>query len=301
MSVVERFLQWKNDNRPDNFGFSDWMGNTFDSDVDTLHSYMELQHRINQEWEYNMILLGGIKHRSESEMRDWLQERQAIGCRNLIASFMGYGHVHDQWNKKKGNFDFQMMSLSIGKELGMHLVERMFFTRSTLLLTEGLLDRLDAIGGDAECVGYLLFYSGLARRFEDDRVTNEILDSQSDRIKAVYRGDRHRWKSEADWVKIMREDSDDDEKDAWLALHLTDANIDRIESMSCDEIVEDLTLRTKAAYHAIPSRRELCEQYSDPANEKIYMFRWDMESRWLDRYLQQYPTDFERELTHIGR
>ena len=166
---------------------------------------------------------------------------------------------------------------------------------------EQLLDRLDAEVPDIRSrTGYPLFYSGLARRYENERVTMEMLDAQPNRVKAIYREDKDKWKSERDWIEFSRTAKPEHEE-GQVSLTLTDKNIDQIEAMSCEEILKDLTKRTQAAYNSVPSREELAEKYSDSDSEKIYMFMWDMECLWLDRYLKEHPTQFERELTHFGR
>jgi hypothetical protein len=70
--------------------------------------------------------------------------------------------------------------------------------------------------------------------------------------------------------------------------------------MSCEEIVGELEARSRAAYAALPTRLELCEDCGDAANNRIYPYRQDIERKWLNRYMQKHPIQFERHLTHLS-
>jgi hypothetical protein len=298
--VIERFLEYKESKRLADFEIGHWLGNAFNFDEYEYGKVAEISHKLGDS--YENICMGGVPHQSPEKLRKWLAFRQKVGAKNIIVAFLGHGEVHDQWNRKAGNFAFQMEAQKVANDLGMGLIQRTFLTNSTLPLVERWLDLLDELGGNVvQRVAYLLFYSGLARKFEHERVTRETLDRQSDRVKAIYRDDQNRWKSEKDWAEFLRTDKEYESGYGDLVLKLDDSNIDQIESMSCEEIIADLTQRTKAAYAAVPSREELCEKYANQTSEKLYMFTWDMECLWIDRFLQQNPIVFERHLTHFGR
>jgi hypothetical protein len=252
------------------------------------------------DYELNGLLLGGLPHMDDITLKQWLMDRKAIGSEYVVATYSGYKEQHDYWNNKKGNFDFQVNAQKIAHSIGLENKQRFLITRSSLKNMELLLDLLDGLELPIKKrFAIPMFYSGLARQYENERVTMEMLDSQSNRIKAIYRDDKDEWKSERDWIKYFMDETPISETHS-LKLFLTDENIDRIESMSCEEIIEELTLKTQAAYNRIPSREELIEKYSDINNEKVYMFMWDIETVWLDRYLRSNVTEFERELTYFG-
>lgn len=298
--IVERFVEYKESKGLTDFGIGQWLGNAFNFNDYEYAKVAEISHKLGDS--YENICLGGVPHKSHAEMTEWLAFRRKIGAKNLIVSFLGHGDAHDKWNRKKGSFNFLMESQRIAIELGMGLVQRAFLANSTLPMIERLLDMLDDLGGEViERVGYPLFYSGLARKFEHERVTMETLDSQSPRIKAIYREDKDKWKSEKDWIEYARNEKYDEHESNWVVLKLDDSNIDKVESMSCEAILADLITRTRAAYASVPAREELCGKYGNKENEKIYMFMWDMECLWLDRYLQDNPIALERHLTHFGR
>jgi hypothetical protein len=162
-----------------------------------------------------------------------------------------------------------------------------------------LIEKLDALPGRVgERSVHPLKYSGLARRLEDERITRDTLDGLPERIRGLYGPVFSMWRSEREWMDFVRTEDETPEK-IWLSLDLNDSDIDRVESMSCDEIVAYLEERTRAAYAAIPSPVELCERYGDPSNTRIYMFQEDMERKWLDLHLKKDPVVFDRELTHL--
>ncbi len=184
-------------------------------------------------------------------MKTWLRERQDIGIKAVVASFAGHGEFHDRWDGRLGDFEFQMRTLRVAASLGMELRQRLFLTNSTIPLMDELIKKLDALPGhvDDRCV-YPLFYSGLARRLEDERVTRETFDGLPERIRKLYRSDWKNWRSEQEWIDIVRREDETPEQ-VTLDLELTDSNMDRVESMSCDEIVAELESATRSTQAAI--------------------------------------------------
>ena len=299
VAVVERFMEYKESKGLANFGVDQWLGNAYSFDNYEFDRISQLNHKLGNP--YEALCLGGVKHMPCAEMKDWLAWRQKMGAKKVIASFLGYGDAHDKWNRKKSNFEFLMKSQKLATEAGMGLIQRAFLTNSTLPMLCTLFDMLDELGGEVvERVGYPLFYSGSARNLEHERVTMETLDNQPQRIKAIYRRDKNNWKSEKDWIELARNGNHEYES-KYVTLRLDDSNIDKVEAISCEAVIADLIERTKAAYASVPEREELCEKYGDKTNEKIYMFMWDMECLWVDRYLEDKPVVFERHLTHFGR
>lgn len=142
------------------------------------------------------------------------------------------------------------------------------------------------------------FYRGIALRHERERISKRDLDGLAPPIQDLMDLDDHRWRSEADWVSTARSAPHGAEPVS-LHLELTERNIDAIERSSCDELLERLILQTQKAYDAIPDRDELLERWSDNTNTHIYPYPQDAERLWLDRYLRENPTKFERHLTHL--
>ncbi|MDD2839270.1 MAG: hypothetical protein PHX59_09975 [Sulfuricurvum sp.] len=300
VGVIEKFLDYKEKNNLCEFDIGFWNGYSYDCSLCDFQKELDLHKKIG-DWELKILLLGGIPHMADDVLQQWFSDRKAIGSEFASASYFGYGEMHDYWNNMKGNFDFLINAQKVAVKAGLYNEQRLFLTNSTLPIMEQLLDKLDAEVPDVrKREGYPLFYSGLARRYENERVSMEILDAQSERVQAIYRGDKANWKSERDWIEFSRTAGPKYESGS-VTLTLTDQNIDQIEAISCEEIMDDLSRRTQDAYNSVPSRDELADKYSDPDNNKIYMFLWDMECLWIDRYLKENPTSFERALTHFGR
>jgi len=300
-AIVNRFIEYKHLNQLQDFRVDFWNGYTYDSSLIDFQKELNLHKKVG-DWELKILLLGGLLHMEDIILHQWFTERKHIGSEFVAATYLGCKDQHDYWNNKKGNFEFLIKAQKIASNVGLDNVQRLLLTRSSLNHMEELLDTLDSLEIPIkERSAYPFFYSGLARRYEDERVTLSLLENQSKRIQTIYRNDKEKWKSEQEWIEYAHTVSSQSEERS-VNLIITDENIDRIESMSCEAILDDLTHRTKRAYAMVPSQEELAEKYADNTSEKIYMFLWDMECLWLDRYLKEHPLqNFERALTHFGR
>jgi hypothetical protein len=296
-AVVDKFLDYK---AKTGFGVSQWLGYSFDFSADDFGLLLELHRRVS-DCELKVLLLGGLPLMTGKQLDDWFSQRRNLGSDSVVASFYGAEAGHDYLNNKKGHFEWQISAQNAAARLGFKNYHRIFLIKSALPHMNEILDRLEEVDNVDGRVAYLLFYSGLGRKFEDQRLTMEILDSQPERLKAIYRDDKPKWRSERAWLEWERVNPEVS-AEGHLNLILTDRNIDLMEKLSCEEIISDLTLRTKAAYQAVPGRAELAEKYGDPSNDKLYMFMWDMECLWVDRFLKASPNIvIDRNLTHFGR
>jgi hypothetical protein len=79
---------------------------------------------------------------------EWLEERRTAGITGFHASLAGYGEIHDRWNGRAGDFDYQTSILRLAGERGMVRQEKLFLTQNTLPVFHRLLDILDAIPGE---------------------------------------------------------------------------------------------------------------------------------------------------------
>lgn len=296
-SLVERFIDWQASGGITNFRIFHWVRFSYDFDIAAMRRWIKLWDRLGR---CPDMLLGGLPLRSEAQMRDWLRERKEAGIKEVHASFAGYGEMHDRWNGRAGDFDFQMNNLRIAGELGMEISQRLFLTQSTLPLLEPLIDQLDELPGRVK-KRYVcpLFYMGTAVNLENDRITEATRAKLPARIAELCRKNRVKWRSEREWLEVVRNEQEGPEA-VMLRLEPDEDNIDKLEAMSCEEIVAALTAKTRRAYEAIPSRRELCEKCGDLHNTRIYTLRNDIERKWLDRYLADNPLSFDRLLTHLA-
>ncbi|MGA9486588.1 MAG: hypothetical protein WBV25_05880, partial [Methylocella sp.] len=172
-----------------------------------------------------------------------------------------------------------------------------FVTRSTFPHLEELLDHLEMLPKPAIERALIPFsYIGWARDQEDERILEEHRDRLPDRLRTLM-PKKEGWKSEREWMKMSM--TDGTRKDLMLRLEVDETNIEYIETASCDEIVEDLEARTRAAYELTPTWEELRDRHGDKTNLRIYANQDDIERKWLDAYLKQYPIQIERRLTHL--
>jgi hypothetical protein len=297
IAVVEKFMEYK---ARTGFHFNQWLGYSFDIDTEDFAKQLDLVRRCGGEMP--CFLMGGLRLMAEGDLRQWLEARRALGCTSMVASYVGHGALNDYWHNQPGHFDFQIKAQKLALAMGFTTGQRLFLLRSSLPLLGELMDILDEVSGeDTTREAYPLLYNGLARQYEHERVTWEMLEKQSTRVASVFHKNKINWRSEQEWIAWVLA-GNEWVQPCYLVLHITDANIERIEKMSCEQIIEDLTAQTRAAYAMMPTTEELAEKYGDPANDKIYSFVWDMECLWLDRFCKQNPNvTIARNLTYLGR
>jgi hypothetical protein len=284
-ALVHRFHDWKQSAQRDDLEIGVFVGPSFDYDLDVLQGVARLRARRGGKFE--ILNLGGIRMRRGGELVAWLEERRAAGVAGFHASLAGCDEIHDRWNGRAGDFDYQTAILRLGGERGMVRVERLFLTQNTLPVFDRLLDVLDGIPGEVRrrSAG-LFFYAGLAHRYESERITEEIRDTLPERINRLRGGKFQDWRSEREWIPIMRETAGKPRK-LILKLDVNEANIDRFEQSSCEEIFAEREGQYQESYRRIPALDELIERYGDPESRKVYMMSRDVEGRWLALHEQE--------------
>jgi len=245
-----------------------------------LHGVARLHARRGAKFE--ILNLGGLRIRQGPALTEWLEERRAAGIVGFHASLAGCGETHDRWNGRAGDFDYQTSILRLGGERGMVRREKLFLTENTLPIFDRLLDILDSIPGEiSNRVASPFFYAGLASRYESERLTEDIRDNLPERINRLRPPRFDNWLSEREWIPIMLETASQPRK-LILKLDVDETNIDYLENASCEEIFAERERQYQDSYQHIPALDELCAQYGDPTNRKIYIMGRDVEGRWLD-------------------
>jgi hypothetical protein len=186
--------------------------------------------------------------------------------------------------------------------MGMAVLARIFVVKSTLSSLQALNDTLDTLPDHNDNWRYAVpyFYAGWGSRLEEDRIDEKIRDGLPPWLNTLLREARSadgECRSEREWIEVIRYNST--QRKGSLILNVTEDNIERLEKQTCDEIVEDLETRTRRAYSIIPSLPELCDRYGNRNGTKVYGLERCLEMKWLDRHLQEHPTKFERQLTHL--
>ncbi len=297
-ALIDRFIDWRIASGREDFEICPWYGNSHDYDREVRLGIRRLDERMGDIT--NVVLLGGVAHRSRKDMAIWLRERQEDGIDTLVASFPGQGKHHDYWNNKKGNYQFFLDTLRTAAAMGMRLQQRVLLIRDSVASLERLFDDLDAIDPPSYTRWSIpLFYSGLSKRLENERLTEQEMAALPLRIRNSLRDDHPHWRSERRWMDYVHDSADQGPERMALSFPISDESLDWAERRSCDEIVAELEARWRAAYRAAPSRQELCEGYGNPQSDKVYMMIGQMERLWFDRYLQENPCTFDIRSTHF--
>jgi hypothetical protein len=282
--LVHRFHDWKQANRRDDLQIGIFVGPSFDYDLETLRGVARLHARRGAK--FQILNLGGLRVRSGEALLAWLEERRAAGITGFHASLAGYGEIHDRWNGRAGDFDYQTSILRLAGECGMVRREKLFLTQNTLPIFDRLLDILDGIPGQvASRTASPFFYAGLATRYESERLTEEDRDSLPERINRLRPQRFDNWLSEREWIPIMLETADQPRK-LLLKLDVDETNIDYFEHAPCEEIFAERERQYQESYSLIPALDELCSRYGDATNRKIYVMSRDVEGRWLDLHVR---------------
>jgi hypothetical protein len=273
-----------------------FVGPAYNFDLDSFSALHKWSER-TQGFGLTGIDLGGLKMRSESDMRQWLKVRQAVGVKDVGVSFAGIGATHDRWNGRHGDFDFLMQTLRTAAELGMDHFQLLYLTKSSLPIIEDLVRTLDKLPTPPSGRKVRSFYHiGHGAHHESERITEEDRENLP-AIATELLEEEFFLRSEREWIETIRNE-EEQPQDLYLQLELTSENIDRLENMSCDDIFADLEKRARATLLAFPSFHELCETYADRNSKKIYMFSFDLERLWLERYLSEHPIEIDRSLLH---
>jgi hypothetical protein len=287
--LAHRFHDWQQSTRPD-LTVRTFVGPSFDYDLDTLAGVGRL--RARRGTPLTTLNLGGLRIRTGDALETWITERQAAGITGFHVSLAGCDDVHDRWNGRAGDFAYQTGILRRAAERGMARHERLFLTQNTLPVFDRLLDQLDAIPGPAPSRYIsLFFYASLAMRYEDERITERIRDSLPARITGIRFWRAQDWRSERDWIPLLLQQAAQPRK-MTLKLDVDETNIDRLETMSCDEIFDERSELYQTDYQRVPSLEELCSRYGDPNGDRIYMLSRDLEQKWMAHHHHETATPF---------
>lgn len=288
-ALVERFIDWREHNGREDFGLWPWFGNSYEHDPETLAGILRLDRRLGNE--HKVLLLGGLRHRPRTEMQDFLEARRALGIDTLVATFSGHGDIHDHWNGQAGNYHFQLDSLHLAAEMGMQLQQRILLLRSNLPTLETLLDDLDGIAGRQFTRWAIpMFYSGRARRLEEERLDEADFAALPSRLRACLREDWPNWRSERQWLAQLRTGIDETRRTS-LAFSVTEASLDWAKRLGCEEVLASLEAQYRKSAARLPSLQDLAKHYGDDSNQRVYFNREQMERVWMERHVQAHPDD----------
>jgi hypothetical protein len=282
--LVHRFFDWKISSQRD-IDIRTFVGPSFDYDVETVKGVGRLRARRGGTFE--ILNLGGLRIRDADALKAWMDERQAAGIVGFHTSLAGCDKTHDRWNGRAGDFAYQTLILRMAGERGMVRHERLFLAKNTLPLFDRLLDIMEAIPGQVRNRFVTpFFYAGLAKRYEDERLTEEIRDTLPERIAKLRRGRFQEWRSEREWIPLLMETASQPRKLA-MKLDVNETNIEQLENTSCEAIFSEREQIYREDYRRMPSLEVLCAQYGDPNGRKVYMLPRDLEQKWMDMHARE--------------
>ena len=224
-ALVHRFHDWAETSGADAPEIVSFIGPSFDYDTETLETVKRL--RARRGWSFDILNLGGQRFRDHEILRSWLDERQRAGIIGFHASFAGSEDIHDAWNGRAGDFDYQVKILRLGAARGMVRHERLFLAKNTLPLIDRLLDVLENIPGEVrDRYACPFFYAGTAARHEGERLTEEDRGTLSDRVRQLRLWGVENWRSEREWLPLLMENASRPRK-IELLLDVSEKNIAR--------------------------------------------------------------------------
>jgi hypothetical protein len=103
-AFVHRFYDWKVSGQTD-IGIRTFIGPSFDYDIETLKGVSRL--RARRCGALQILNLGGLRIRGADDLKAWMDERQGVGIIGFHTSLAGCDRVHDRWNGRRGDFDYQ--------------------------------------------------------------------------------------------------------------------------------------------------------------------------------------------------
>jgi len=150
-----------------------------------------------------------------------------------------------------------------------------------------LLDIMEGIPGEVRNRFVTpFFYAGLARRYEDERLTEDERDNLPERVAKLRRGRFNEWRSEREWIPVLMETASEPRKIA-MKLDVNESNIDELERMSCENIFAAREQAYRDDYRRFPGLDEVCSRYGDKDGLNVYMLNSDLEQKWNDMYARE--------------
>jgi hypothetical protein len=295
-ALVERFDDWKTTRKMPRFDvIFNWM-RAANWSMDDAAAMMKLHHRVMPQIR-KTLFMGGIDFKSDCDLKVWLGGHRKLGTDLLWVSLAGSREMHDKWAGRKGDFEFNMRAIGLANDLGYTRGEVLFLTKSTLPLLEELLDTLDAIPGREWRKIRVVHYRGRGKRMMHERITTEDLQLLSARVLKDLQ-ERESLRTEAEWIRLFQKEEVSKPLNGRLLLNVTKNNIADLEAMTCDELIGDLENRTQQVWEALPDVEYLCNRYGavDSLDTRLYP-AGELERIWVDRYLEEFPNELERELT----
>jgi hypothetical protein len=296
ISLVDRLREWRDQNRAADYRVFINYFRGMNYTPEALAAMQSLNKRLGEE--KMQLMMGGIEHKTDEELRAWLQVWNDAGIEVIRLSLAGTREVHDSWVARPGDFDFNLRAARIAAELGFQRDEWLLVSRTTIPYLKSLTDQLDEIPGRLYRGFRLTTWGNSPKLAAQEQLTRTEFEQLPEWVLKDFQHTAH-VKSEREWISDAAKLPDEEAAEAYfLLLYIEDANMDWLESASCDEIVAELERRSLQIYNTVPTFKELGQQYGDTRSELLY---WEsgIRQEWVRRFVAATGAAFEKRVTWI--
>lgn len=226
----------------------------------------------------HFLQLNGLRLRDETETNEFISELVGAGIKLIDLTFYGMQEYHDRFAGRAGDFDFLLRILKAVRQHGLKV-------RFSIPATKENLSQLDELVGlleqyqTGEISVFLPHSKGRGRSLDALRLTADDLDRLSDRVRSHLSN----YRTESEWLASENLETPDTRV---LTLSLTPANIEKLESMTLEEILTFLEELDARYYAALPAPEELATLYGNKAGTRLYRRLRDLQMEWQHRYLE---------------
>lgn len=277
VNAVEKYIRWGNANGV-KVGFE--LASNYDLTLEQYKKYLELS-TLSGKFS-DSLLMGGMRMRTEDEMRLWLAQRKELGLKKLIFSMGGTEPHHDAMNRRKGDLQYLIGAQRAAYSLGLDIEQRIFITKENMNSMEELCRILDEIGKPFRRSIYPLHFRGNAMDMEGVRLDENDVKNIPESVMQYMMPDM--LLSERQWAKQLCESTEQNPEKIGFFLHMDGKNTEKLLSGDCKEIVERAGQEAVEEYAKLPSMAELCRRYADTDSRKIHEGKSKVYALWFERY-----------------
>lgn len=220
----------------------------------------------------------GMRFRSDPELEKLLTDLKANGIKLIDLTFYGTETYHDRFAARNGDFDLMLRTLGMANQVGLDVAVSIPLTRENADQMEQLLNQLEEFR-TVRISCFVPHCEGRGQLLDKVRLTKEVYDSLSLRVKRLFNRDRFR--TEGEWISLS--DLAEDTKRV-LTVTLTPENIDFFEQMDFADTIAYLEELDDSYYRRIPDFNTLRKLYGDPEGAQMYSAR-DLYLHYQKRYI----------------
>ena len=279
--VVERFLRWRDRQEVKGFTVSFAVG--YSSDFPHLMEYVKFCARLDMG---GGLQVGGMRRRSEEELRQFLPRLKSAGVSKVGLSFYGMGKSHDDFARRKGDFDFLLNIAQAVTDCDMERFETIFVRRGFIGELPALLHELESIPGSCSRSLTLFDYRGRGKFLEEVRPTLADIEALPDSVFRFL--NRDRYKTEREWVRNIAMGTIPEKKHRHYLIPIWKENIQELETWDLRDILLRLRRMDVKVTELLPSLAELADIFAQPDSNRLYALR-DLEWKWRDMYFDKHP------------